>query len=83
MSEQSGKPKDVRLVQYLEALASIRSKTVRDINAYEHVLWLGRVPEEPECFSRHLKCLLTTMQTCGLRYESHKSRYFQRFPRNV
>lgn len=31
----------------------LRSKTISDIDSYEQVLWLGRLPEEDECFSRH------------------------------
>jgi len=46
-------PKGARLIQYLEELVRLRSKTIQDVDSYEAVLWLGRLPEEDECFSRH------------------------------
>lgn len=45
--------REERLVRYLRSLAGLRTKTVRDVSRYEHRVWLGRIPEEPECFSRH------------------------------
>lgn len=53
MSSQDSQPKCLRLVQYLEELVRLRSKTISDVDSYEQVLWLGRLPEEDECFSRH------------------------------
>jgi hypothetical protein len=35
------KNKAIRLIDYLTELALLRSKIVRDISAYQSVLWLG------------------------------------------
>jgi len=53
MSEQPTTSKGTRFVQFLEALVRIRSKTIHDLKSYEHVFSLGRLPNEPECFSQH------------------------------
>ncbi len=53
MSANETRPKCARLVQYLEELVRLRSKTISDVDSYEQVMWLGRLPEEDECFSRH------------------------------
>jgi len=44
--------KVVRLVDYLTRLTLLRSKLVRDIDEYEKVLWIGRVPHEGGCFTQ-------------------------------
>lgn len=41
-----------RLVEYLQRLASLRSKLIRDIAEYEKVLWISAVPHERECFAQ-------------------------------
>ena len=41
-----------RLFSYLRDLAQLRSKTIRDLSSYEHVLWFADIPKEPECFSQ-------------------------------
>lgn len=46
-------PKCSRLVQFLEELVRLRSRTIVDLDSYEEVLWLGVMPEEDECYSRH------------------------------
>lgn len=53
MSGTGSRPKSTRLVQFLEELVRLRSKITSDIDSYEQVLWLGRLPEEDECFTRH------------------------------
>ncbi len=44
--------KVIRLVDFLEKLAKLRSKLVRDINDYPHVLWIHEIPNEKECFTQ-------------------------------
>jgi very-short-patch-repair endonuclease len=41
----------LRLARYLREFVGLRSTTVYDINKYESVLWLGDMPQEPECQS--------------------------------
>ena len=36
----------LRLIKYLQALASLRTKIVRDIKDYENILWLHEIPDE-------------------------------------
>ncbi len=42
----------LRLIKYLQALASLRTKIVRDIKDYENILWLHEIPDENECFTQ-------------------------------
>lgn len=44
--------KVVRLVEYLQRLASLRTKLIRDIAEYEKVLWVSSVPHERACFTQ-------------------------------
>jgi len=44
--------KAVRLVDYLLQLASLRTKTIRDIADYDHTLWISSVPHEKGCFTQ-------------------------------
>ncbi len=53
MNEQPTTSKNTRLINYLEALVRLRTKPIQNISAYEHVLWMGKIPNEVECFSRH------------------------------
>jgi very-short-patch-repair endonuclease len=53
MSDSTQRPKSLRLVRFLEELVRMRSRRVTDVDSYEHVLWLDKLPEEPECYSRH------------------------------
>lgn len=53
MNASDRPPKGTRLVRYLKELARLKSKSIPDVNRYEAVLWLGRLPEGNECFSRH------------------------------
>lgn len=53
MTIDSKPPKCSRLVQFLEELVRLRSRTIMDLDSYEEVLWLGGMPEEDECYSRH------------------------------
>lgn len=47
------KNKAVRLIDYLTELALLRSKIVRDISAYQSILWLHEIPQELEyCFTQ-------------------------------
>jgi len=47
------KNKAIRLIDYLTELALLRSKIVRDISAYQSVLWLHEIPQELEyCFTQ-------------------------------
>jgi len=44
--------KATRLIDYLTRLASLRSKTIRDIDEYEKKLWLSEVPRQQGCFTQ-------------------------------
>lgn len=44
--------KVVRLVEYLQRLASLRTKLTRNIAEYEKVLWVSSVPHERACFTQ-------------------------------
>jgi very-short-patch-repair endonuclease len=48
----SSTEKAVRLVDYLNRLASLRTKLIRDIAEYEKVLWMSDVPHERDCFTQ-------------------------------
>ncbi len=43
--------KIIRLVDYLTRLASLRTKTIRDIADYERTLWIADIPCEKGCFT--------------------------------
>lgn len=43
--------KALRLARYLKEFVGLRSTTVRDVDNYEAVLWLGDMPQESECQS--------------------------------
>jgi hypothetical protein len=42
----------IRLVNYLTAVARLRTKLMRDLTEYQNVVWLSRVPHERGCFTR-------------------------------
>lgn len=42
----------LRLIKYLQALASLRTKIVRDIQSYENILWLHEIPHEKGCVTQ-------------------------------
>jgi len=42
----------LRLIKYLQALASLRTKIVRDIETYENILWLHEIPHEKGCVTQ-------------------------------
>lgn len=44
--------KVVRLVDYLQRLTTLRTKLIRDINEYEKVFWVSKVPQERGCFTQ-------------------------------
>lgn len=48
---QENNQKTVRLVEYLQKLAKLRTKLIRNIDNYDKVLWLSCVPQERECFT--------------------------------
>jgi hypothetical protein len=52
LSTQNGTDKAVRLIDYLTAVASLRSKVVRAVDQYDKVFWFDDIPIEKECFSR-------------------------------
>lgn len=49
---QNGTDKAARLIDYLTAVASLRSKVVRTVDQYDKVFWFDDIPSEKECFSR-------------------------------
>jgi len=45
--------KSLRLLDYLEELTRLRTKTVKDIDSYHKILWLNEIPHSPNhCFTR-------------------------------
>ena len=50
--EDNHKDKVIRLVEYLTRLASLRSRTTRDVNEYQNVLWLKDIPKLKGCFTQ-------------------------------
>lgn len=44
-------PQSLRLAQYLKELVGLRSKTIRDVEKYDQVLWLKDMPQERDCWS--------------------------------
>ncbi len=44
--------KAIRLLNYLTAVARLRTKLIRDFTEYQNVVWLSRVPRERGCFTR-------------------------------
>src|SRR5664280_4794 len=43
------KTRAVNLFTFLREVVNLRTKVVRDLAAYETVIWLANVPREPEC----------------------------------
>lgn len=41
-----------RLISYLQEIACLGTKPIRDIGNYEKVLWLSSIPKEQECFTQ-------------------------------
>ncbi len=41
----------INLFSYLRELAELRSKTVRNVESYDRVLWFSDVPKEQECYT--------------------------------
>ena len=52
MTGSSERSKVIRLVDYLTRLASLRTKTIRDIADYERTLWISAIPHEKGCFTQ-------------------------------
>lgn len=52
LQPKSQNEKAIRLVKYLEKLASLGKKSVRDIKDYNNCFWLSNVPQERECFTQ-------------------------------
>ncbi len=50
--QKQERSKLVRLVDYLTRLASLRTKTIRNISDYEHTLWISSIPHEKGCFTQ-------------------------------
>ena len=46
------KNKVVRLVDYLQRLATLRTKLIRDVSEYEKALWIWDCPHERGCFTQ-------------------------------
>lgn len=44
--------KSVALFSYLRELTQLRSATIRNLDAYENVLWFCEIPQEQECFTQ-------------------------------
>ena len=52
LAENLEHSKAIRLIDYLLRLASLRTKTIRDIAHYERTLWISSVPREKDCFTQ-------------------------------
>jgi very-short-patch-repair endonuclease len=52
MNDSDKKSKAIRLVEYLTRLASLSTKTVRDVTEYQDTLWIKDIPELKGCFTR-------------------------------
>ncbi len=51
--EDQNRKRVLDLIEYLIRLARLRTKTIRDVDAYPDVLWLNDIPQGPkECFTR-------------------------------
>jgi hypothetical protein len=48
--EQNESPA-LHLARYLKEFVALRSTTVRDVAAYDSVLWFADMPQEPDCSS--------------------------------
>lgn len=44
--------KVIRVVEYLIRLASLRTKTVRDVGEYQNLLWINDIPKQKGCFTQ-------------------------------
>ncbi|MBI4384926.1 MAG: AAA family ATPase [Nitrospinae bacterium] len=44
--------KAIRLIEYLQKLASLRTKSIRDVTDYEKALWLNDIPKQKGCFAQ-------------------------------
>lgn len=42
----------IRLIGFLQQIASLRTKPIRDIKVYEKVLWISSIPHERGCFTQ-------------------------------
>ena len=42
----------LRLIKYLQAIASLRMKIVRDVESYQNILWLHDIPHEKGCVTQ-------------------------------
>jgi very-short-patch-repair endonuclease len=50
-SSSLNKERTVRLFQYLKELSLLKAPLVLDLQQYENTLWIGDIPNEPECLS--------------------------------
>ena len=50
--ENNHKDKVMRLVEYLTRLAVLRTRTTRDVDEYQNVLWLKNIPKLKGCFTQ-------------------------------
>jgi len=46
------KDKVIRLIEYLQKVASLRIKVVRDLTNYEQILWFSDIPQQKGCFAQ-------------------------------
>ena len=52
LDENTENSKVSRLVEYLSRLASLRTKTIRDVSDYQNVLWVKDIPKTKGCFTQ-------------------------------
>ncbi len=59
------KDKVSRLVEYLAQIASLRSRTTRDVDEYQNVLWLKDIPKLKGCFTQAWDVKKISIRMCG------------------
>ncbi|MCM3117820.1 AAA domain-containing protein [Neobacillus sp. MER 74] len=50
-SSSLNKERTVRLFHYLKELSLLKAPLILDLQQYENTLWIGDIPDEPECLS--------------------------------
>ena len=45
----SERDRAVALYTFLKEFAQLRTRTVRDVDAYEQVIWVSDIPQQPGC----------------------------------
>ncbi len=74
----------LRLIQYLQALADLRTKIIRDVKDYEHILWLHEIPREKECFTQAWgPNMMIVSQISGLKFKRETNQFDRGFRKSA